>query len=149
MTLEGRYAVLRAVAEFRDLPQDALAALAASMREERFGPGETVVASGEAADRVFVLCEGVLHVSQAARDGVLRRLERGALLGELAFFADAVRTATVRAAGPCVLLSLPFDRFRAFLLSHPESTLVMTGRIIRALCEAEAGLATARRELPP
>ncbi len=137
MTLEERYDALLAVLEFQDLPQDALSALAAGMREERFQPGETVVAAGETADRVFVLCAGALDVTQPGRDGVLRRLGPGTLLGELAFFADTVRTATVQAALPSTLLSLGFENFRAFLMRHPASLLVLTGRIVRTLREIE------------
>ena len=141
MTLEQRFHALAAVPEFRDMPNEARAALAASMREEIYAAGETVIAAGDTADRVYVLCEGVLEVTQEGRAGVVRQLERGALLGELAFFADAVRTATVRAAGASVLLSLHFENFRAFLLSNPKSALILTGRIVRTLRNLEQDLA--------
>jgi CRP-like cAMP-binding protein len=137
MTLEERLRILSAVPEFRGMPAQARATLAAAMREEFFASGEIVVAAGEHADRVFVLCEGALEVTQAGRADVVRRLERGALLGELAFFAYEMRTATVRAATDCGLLSLPFENFRAFLLAYPESALILTGRIVRTLLDAE------------
>jgi CRP-like cAMP-binding protein len=142
MTLEERLRALLAVAEFRDVPVEDRAVLAAAMREESFATGETVIAAGDRADRVFVLCDGVLEVTPEGR--AARRLERGALLGELAFFADEVRTATVRAASDCVLLSLPFVNFRAFLLGHPAVTLILAGRLVRALRVLEADLAAAR-----
>ncbi len=145
MTLEQRFHALAAVPEFRDLPTEARAALAASMREEAYAAGEVVIVTGDPADRVYVLCDGVLTVTQEGRSGVVRRLERGALLGELAFFADAVRTATVRAEGACVLLSLHFDNFRAFLLANPASALILAGRIVRTLRGLELTLA----EPPP
>lgn len=138
MTLEERLHALAAVAEFRELAAEARAALAAAMREEVYAAGETVIAAGEQADRVFVLCDGVLEVMLAGRAEVVRRLERGALLGELAFFADDVRTATVQAKTDCTLLSLPFENFRAFLLAHPEGTLILAARIVRTLRALEA-----------
>ncbi len=141
MTLEQRYNALMAVPELRAIPAQARAALAASMRQERFAAGEAVIEIGDQADRVFVLCEGALEVTQEGRTEPLRRLERGALLGELAFFADSARTATVRAVGACVLLSLPYVNFRAFLLRHPESLFVLTTRIVHDLRELEQGLA--------
>ena len=137
MTLEQRYAALLSVPEFQDLPADALATLAAGMREEHYQGGETVIVAGELADRVFVLCGGMLDVTQPGRDGVLRRLGPGTLLGELAFFAETPRTATVQAAVPSILLSLGFENFRAFLLRHPTSLLILTGRIVRTLRELE------------
>jgi CRP-like cAMP-binding protein len=128
MTLEERLHALALVPEFRDLPADARATLAAAMRPETFAAGETVTAVGEPADRVFVLCAGSLDVL-----GANRRLEPGTLLGEIAFFADELRTATVVAATDCELLSLPFANFRAFLLAYPEAALILTGRIVRML----------------
>jgi CRP-like cAMP-binding protein len=131
MTLEERLHALALVPEFRDLPPDARGALAAAMRAETFRAGEIVTAVGEPADRVFVLCAGSLDVM--GDSGVKRRLEPGTLLGEIAFFADELRTATVLAATDCELLSLPFANFRAFLLTNPEAALILTGRIVRML----------------
>jgi CRP-like cAMP-binding protein len=134
------------VPELRDIPTEARAALAASMREELFAPAEIVIAAGEHADRVFVLCRGMLEITQDGRAGVVRRLEPGTLLGELAFFADTPRTATVRALDTCILLSLPFENFRAFLLSNPESLLVLTKRMVRTLRDLELSAAAGRNE---
>jgi len=144
MTLEERLQALITVPEFRDLAPDDRAVLASAMREEFFAAGESLVEAGEHADRVFVLCEGTLVVTQPGRAGVVRMLEPGALLGELAFFEDEVRTATVRANTNAVLLSLPFENFRAFLIAHPGSSLILAGRIVRALRELEAGIGRAR-----
>jgi CRP-like cAMP-binding protein len=144
MTLEERLHALSVAPEFRNIPAKAGAALAAAMREEHLAAGEIVLSEGERADRVFVLCEGVLELTQAGRLGVVRRLGRGALLGELAFFSDEVRTATVRAASDGILLSLPFENFRAFLLANPESLLIFAGRIVSMLRSTEAELVAAR-----
>ena len=141
MTLEPRCAGLEAVPELAAMPRRSRAALAAGMRQERYAAGETVVELGDRADCVFVLCDGMLEVTQEGRAEPLRRLGGRALLGELAFFAGGVRTATVRAVEPSVLLSLPYDNFRAFLLRHPESLLALMGRTVAALREAEQALA--------
>jgi CRP-like cAMP-binding protein len=135
VTLEERYHALSTVPEFRDIAPETLAALAASMLDDVFAPGEAVVTAGELADRVIVLAAGMLEVVQDEQ--VIRILRPGALLGELAFFAGTDRTATVRAAQTCTLLSLPFENFRAFLLRHPESLLILTGRIARMLLAQE------------
>jgi CRP-like cAMP-binding protein len=144
MNLEQRLANLMAVPEFRGVSTQARAMMAAAMREEFFAEGETLIAAGEHGDRVFVLCEGALEVVQSPMPGVVRRLARGALLGELAFFADDVRTATVRATADCVLLSLGYENFRAVLLKYPEIALILAGRIVRTLRAAETALAQAR-----
>ena len=140
MTLEQRCDALATVPELAAIPARSRAALAAGMRQELYATGETVVELGDRADCVFVLCDGVLEVTQDGRAEPLRRLGHGALLGELAFFAGGIRTATVRAVEPSVLLSLPYENFRAFLLSHPESLLALMGRTVEALREAEQAL---------
>jgi CRP/FNR family transcriptional regulator, cyclic AMP receptor protein len=141
MILDERVRVLALVPEFRDMGAGDRAVLAAAMHEESFAAGETVVDAGDLGDRVFVVAAGRLEVTQPPRVGVVRTLERGVLLGELSFFAGAVRTATVRAAADSLLLSLPFADFRGFLLAHPESTLVLAGRVVRALLALEAEIA--------
>ena len=141
MNLEERLRILASVPEFRGMPDAARATLAAALREERFAAGEVVIEAGEHADRVFILAAGLLEVTPPGREQTKRRLERGALLGELAFFASDLRTATVTAASDCVLLSLPYENFRSFLIANPESALVLTGRIVRTLREIEAELA--------
>jgi CRP-like cAMP-binding protein len=149
MTLEERLRALIEVAEFRDMPSQDRGVLAAAMREEFFRAGETVVEAGERADRVFVLYSGRLTVTQPGRSGILRVLEPGALLGELAFFEDEVRTATVRAETDAFLLSLPFENFRSFLLAHPRGALILAGRVVRALRGLENEIADMRRGSEP
>lgn len=141
MTLEQRYEALTLVPDLGAIPAQSRAVLAASMRQERFAAGETVIGVGDQADRVFVLCEGRLDVTQLGRAEPLRRLVPGALLGELAFFADGERTASVQAVEDCLLLSLPYENFRAFLLGHPESLFALTRRIVHTLRDAERALA--------
>lgn len=143
MSPDERITSLAVVAEFRGIAPQALAMLAAAMREERFVKGEMIIAAGEVGDRVFVLCQGELEVTQPELAGRVQRLGRGALLGELAFFAGKTRTATVRAAADSVLLSLPYTNFRDFLLTHPESSLILTERLVRKLLNAEEELAAA------
>jgi hypothetical protein len=87
-----------------------------------------------------VVHSGELSVTQAGREGVVQRLSRGALLGEVAFFENRLRTATVTATTPCSILSLEFERFRKFLLAHPDSALLIAARIARMLRNAEATL---------
>jgi CRP-like cAMP-binding protein len=140
MTLDERLATLEMVNEFRQLLGPERTALASAMRKEAYWSGEVVCAEGETADRIFVVHSGELSVTQAGREGVVQHLSRGALLGEVAFFENRLRTATVTATTPCIILSLEFERFRKFLLAHPDSALLIAARIARMLRNAEATL---------
>ena len=144
MTLEERMRSLMAVSEFRGLAPQACATLAAAMREENFATGETIVEAGDPADRILVLCKGEIEVSQPEMPGRRRQLARGALVGEIAFLASGVRTATLRAATDCALLSLPYPNFRDYLIAHPESALVLARGVVEKLLNAERELAAAR-----
>ena len=143
----GRLAALSATPEFAGLAPANRAVLAAAMREERFAAGETVVAEGEFADRLFVLCEGEVEIVQREMPERRQRLGRGALLGELAFFGDRTRTATVLAVADCVFLSLSYTTFREFLLANPESALHLAERIAHKLSAVEAELTAALQRL--
>jgi CRP/FNR family cyclic AMP-dependent transcriptional regulator len=141
MTLEERTLTLSMIPEFRELRGPERRHLASAMREEAYSTGEVVCREGEPADRVFVVHNGMLVVTQSGRDGAVRHLTRGALVGELAFFDGNVRTATVSAATESELLSLDYERLRKFLLAHPDAALVMAARIARMLRSAEEALA--------
>ena len=136
MILEDRVRLLRAVPEIAGLSGSAQATMAAAMGEESFRAGEVILGAGEAADRVLVLSEGTAEVIRGG--DIVRRLGRGALMGEIAFLIETVRTATIVAATDCELLSLPFTNFREFLLAHPRGALAVASRVARELVEAEA-----------
>lgn len=145
MTLDERLATLQMVPEFRQLVGPERTALASAMREETYEEGEVVCGEGEIADRVFVVHGGEFSVTQSGRDGVVQQLSRGALLGEVAFFDGSLRTATVTATTPSTILSLEFERFRKFLLAHPDSALVIAARIVHMLRHAETALVELQR----
>jgi CRP-like cAMP-binding protein len=145
MTLDERLATLQMVPEFRQLAGPECTALASAMREEIYEKGEVVCVEGEVADRVFILHSGELSVTQAGREGVVQQLSRGALLGEVAFFDGSLRTATVTATTPSTILSLEFERFRKFLLAHPDSALIIAARIVHMLRHAETALVELQR----
>lgn len=67
--------------------------------------GQVVVRQGEPGEHLFVVREGVLAVERGGRS--LARLQPGAWFGELALLGSQVRTATVTALQPCVLVRLP------------------------------------------
>lgn len=140
MTPGERLTTLRTVAEFRELPLSELATLASAMRDEVYEAGEHVCVEGEVADRVFIVHDGEVSVTQEGRSGVVQLASRGALFGEVAFFDRAFRTATVTARTACIVLSLEFERFRKFLLANPDSALVIAARLARMLRTAEAML---------
>jgi CRP-like cAMP-binding protein len=91
---------------------------------------------GEPADCILVVAEGRLSVWVPDSEGAVEILGPGALLGEYGLFAGFTRIATVRAETDTRVLSLDYERFRAFLFQFPEAMFtlfkVAVGRLMAA-----------------
>jgi CRP-like cAMP-binding protein len=107
---------------FRDLPPEDLAALAAAVRPEAHQAGAYVVREGEQGDKLYLIYSGHLAVTQklaeVARTDRFGELHPGDLFGERALLGDGRRTATVRCATPCVLLTLDQAGFEGLILTR-------------------------------
>lgn len=117
--------------------------------------GGVLVEEGSTGDEAFFVARGELDVQKAAKPGAapiaLARLGSGALFGEMALLSRAPRTATVRAAVPCVVLvakKAELDRvvatapgvgrkFAEFCRRRMLENLLRTNFILRAASPAE------------
>lgn len=129
--------VLRASPLFREVPQEERAVLASMMRRERFRADETVCERGEAATGVYVIVQGRLGVFLPGSAAPVRHLGPSDIFGEYGLFGAGVRTSTVRAIEPTVVLSLDYGHFRSFLIQFPEATLALLAVTVQRLVEQE------------
>ncbi|MDQ3448205.1 MAG: MFS transporter [Chloroflexota bacterium] len=122
-----REALMR-VPIFAGLPPARLEAAMAEASVLSVEGGQSIVRQGEPADRFYVIVEGTYEVTQTAGDetGVLRRMERGEVFGEIGLLTDGRRTATVTALEPGTLLSLDGQAF----LDLVGSGLGLTSRLL-------------------
>ena len=92
--------------------------------EARIEEGDVLWREGDPGDTVALLLEGTLEVvhkpPDAEEEVVLRILEGGAVVGELAGTDGRARSATVRARTPCRLLVIPASEFRLLLRRRPD-----------------------------
>jgi diguanylate cyclase (GGDEF)-like protein len=91
--------------------------------ETQLGNGVVLWREGDPGDSVALLLEGTLEVVHTPPEGeevVLRTLEAGAVVGELASTDGRARSATVRARTPCRLLKVPAPDFRNLLRRRPD-----------------------------
>ena len=91
--------------------------------EARVEQGTVLWREGDPGDSVDLLLEGTLEVVQKPPDGqeiVLRIVEPGGVVGELAGTDGRERSATVRALTPCRLLKIPAPQFRLLLRRRPD-----------------------------
>ena len=104
-------------------------------------PQTCLIREGENERRVYFVESGLLRVFRSeARDKVqIGVIGAGGLVGEGAFFAPAVRSASVEAIEPSVLWELSAEGFDAMAERYPEDALafvlflgaVLSGRMRR------------------
>jgi CRP-like cAMP-binding protein len=91
--------------------------LATSLPEQRFEPGEVLLAEGGQDRKLYVLIEGEIEILKGDTQ-VNTQSEPGSVFGELAVLLDLPHTATVRAVTPCRAHRV--EDATAFLRSHPD-----------------------------
>ncbi|MFC6091170.1 Crp/Fnr family transcriptional regulator [Saccharothrix lopnurensis] len=99
-------------------------------RLARFGAGACLMRQGETGDCVMVLRRGHVKIENRDTEGRVRLLgirRPGELLGEMAFFAEGRRTASVVAHDEVAVVKIPGHRFLRFLYDHP----LVQGDILR------------------
>lgn len=85
------------------------------MKPMRLRAGRVLFHKGDKADRLYLLTDGELEVVE-----MQRLLLPGRVFGEIALFApDRVRTATVRATRPCVVLWIHESTVRQLYFQNP------------------------------
>ena len=89
----------------------------------KFNSGDILWEAGEASRFVVWVEEGILEVVQHSlqgEDAVLNRLGVGELAGEMSCIDGNPHSATLRAAGPVVVLVMDRQAFLDWLREHPD-----------------------------
>lgn len=102
------------------------AELRALMTPEHVQPHQTVFWLGDKGDTFYLVESGGVVVTVPNSKGehvTIASLGPGGFFGEISLLDGGVRTATVRATEPSVLLALNRLTFQRFLLQHPSAAL--------------------------
>lgn len=94
------------------------------------GPGDSLFHEGQPGQTLYVVLRGELQIIVRSPDGdaevVVGLVQSGNLVGEMAVLEAAPRSATVRASGPCELLSMPGRAFAELVASgHPAAFAIL------------------------
>ncbi len=103
-------------------------------------PGRPLWLSGDRADAVFVVSEGVLATFVADIEGIdrnVRTTKAGDVMGEVQLLTGGARIATVRAMTRSVLVRLERSDLDQAVNTHPELLERVTELIIRRLQQQE------------
>ena len=105
-----------------------------------FPADSTIFEEGEPGDAVYVVVQGRVEIVKRLddeKDRPLRKSGPGAIFGEMAILQESVRTATVRAVEPTVVLEIGRDPFLAVLGRSPSLAVRILVRMTDRLRDAD------------
>lgn len=114
---------------FTPLPPDELDRLVAELQVVNLKSGEVLFREGDPGEHLYVVVSGELEILMAPNTDnelILNILQVGEYLGEMGLIQpNGLRTASARARGDVILLSMSRDQFRDLLKRHPELSNAM------------------------
>jgi CRP/FNR family transcriptional regulator len=128
---------------FADLTPRELRRIGATVREQHYKPGDTLIAQDSPGAAFFIITEGTVSVTQRQPDGNVRQLSvlrPGDTLGEMALLDDLPRSSTATAVEPTTALALPSWQFRAVLHEEPDISIKLLGALSKRLRQVEQRL---------
>ncbi len=120
---------------FSDLPPAELDKLVAALEVKEMQPGELLFREGEKGEHLYVVMKGELEVLMAEgmpEELLLNTMHAGEYLGEMSLIMpDGQRTASARARGTAMLLSMSRSQFVDLLQRYP----LLANSMVRVLSE--------------
>ena len=119
---------------FADLGRPQVEAIAHTMSEGSFPPGQRILRQGFAGTGFFVILDGEVAVRVDGQD--VARLGKGDFFGEISLLLGEPPIADVVAIGPVRALQLAGPELRDFLLAYPPVMYRMLQSVSRRLDRA-------------
>lgn len=108
---------------FTNLPADELDRIMSELDVVRLEPREILFQEGDTGERMYVVVSGELEILKAPGSEdelILNRIQAGEYIGEMSLVTGAPRTASVRANGEVMLLSMSREHLMDLLQRHPH-----------------------------
>lgn len=134
LTLE-RLRLLDNTLIYRDLPVEMLLELAQKLYRVHLQEGDTIIWEGERNDDVYILVTGELKISvqQGDTHQSVALVDPGDVFGEMAFFTQSARSASVIATMPSEVLALKEADLRLLTYKYPAILHQMARTIAQRL----------------
>jgi len=145
VTLDADVARLARIPPFSMMPREAVQLVAFSCVKQRLRAGDVLFRAGDDGDAGYFVQSGAI-VLEDARSGSARarRVGVGALIGETALYAPAVRRVDARAVEDVVLTRIPRETFRRVLAEFPEAAGKVRAALAARMQRLVEGLDAAR-----
>ncbi len=119
--------VLRGIPLFAGFDPAKLKLLAFSSSYLTLEEGEVLFSEGDPADSVYLIDEGEADICTGHGEHEIKvaKLGKYGLVGEMAIFRNAPRSATIRAAGPLKVLKIDGHVFLRVVTEHPDAALTV------------------------
>jgi CRP/FNR family cyclic AMP-dependent transcriptional regulator len=130
-TLEAYLESIRKNHLLKDLSESELQQILAGTTPREFQADEVIMHEGDAGDAMYIMCEGSVIITKRLtlelsedtpkeKTMIRFRAEEGVVLGEMALIESDVRSATVTALTPCLMLELTKEKFYLLLEQFPD-----------------------------
>jgi CRP/FNR family transcriptional regulator, cyclic AMP receptor protein len=130
----------------KDLSEAELQLILAGTSPREFQTDEVIMQEGDAGDAMYIMCDGSVIITKrltlelgedAPREKTMIRFhaEEGVILGEMALIESDVRSATVTALTPCLMLELTKEKFYLLLEQYPEIGVKILLRLAQYLSQ--------------
>lgn len=133
---------------FADLTEEERLALEAEVQPMPLSRGQVLVRQGEEADALYIVLSGRFDVRVDGRPAPVAEIGPGSPVGEIAFLAGGVRTATVTAVRDSLVVRLERVHFERLCQRIPRVWETMTVSLARRLADQTAGRAQEAVSVP-
>jgi CRP-like cAMP-binding protein len=116
------------------LSDDQIAAIAGISELLTATDMQTIVNETEEANDIFIILDGKVRVTTIHGDPIAR-LQKGALVGEIALFGESERSATVISDGDSQLIRISANKLNQLMNEQPQIGLQILRNIGRTLCQ--------------
>lgn len=96
--------------------------------------GVEIISEFDSAADIYVLIDGKVRVTTNQGDPIAR-LDKGAIIGEIALFDESERSATVVSAGESQLVKISGEKFTQLMHDEPKIGVIVLRNIGKTLCQ--------------
>ena len=125
---------------FQDLTEEQRAVILKLMKRRNIIRGDLLVSEGEPSDTLFVVHHGAFEVHRADCSTPIAQIRAGEIIGEIGFFAETPRTATVTAIRDAMVLELDRSAYEQAVQEAPSIQPTLLASLARRLSDTSARL---------